>query len=319
MYMNTIQVPSRVLEEISLTKNVIKDKEFVYTLTPTGIPDLYEILKYDNNKAYYKTEYLSYLNIYDNTFNYYLANGRIITGDEIFEQIKKLKELLTDDLLALGKTLEPIDWEKTKQLALSSNEIEDTEQNKARRNLFIFDNIKNKFVRDETTNVIDTLNQYIENEFIAPGYNSKDYVAVILEIVLKLLINPKLSEQALNDLYELNTLRYDYKRSKEIDKVAINNEKAMHANELNIIVDFYKNFANQYEPQRQLYQFLRKNNVKNVNIILANDKKEHKLPVEQVYRLLNGYTVWESETNFDFKLDDVASISYRKKEIYQKN
>lgn len=321
--MYIFNVPKEVLNQISINQPVCKYDNRTYVLVPTGVNNVYEILRRMDNWVGVYADYINFKDC-EHTNHYLVKDGRIFTRDQVKKAITELKHLVINDLMSEGKKIK-FDWENIS----SENDLRNKD-NLATMDKYlnlsrVFDEIKSDYVFLRTESLNDALSKYIYDNIFTPEiYYDKNYESAIVNIALLWLSNQISTSTAIYQFYELyahvQIRMHNLTSHTQIDK---NDPKSIEPYRLKLIefvkfVNFVACFYNDMDPkiqeQKDLYQYLLDKEIKTVKVNLNN--KNYKMSVAAIIRLLRGIELPIESTIINF--DDIETITYRKKILYQK-
>lgn len=307
--MQAFNVPEEVPNQISINNPVCKYDNNTYVLVPTGVKNIYEILRRKDDWLVVYSNYINYTTC-EHTNHYLLKDGRIFTRNEIKNAIEELKHLLINDLINEAKKIK-FDWENIS----NENDLHDKEDlTTISRHLNlsrIFDETKYNYVFLKIESLDEALSKYINDNIFSPkNYYNTDYESAIINIALLWISNQISTNTAIYRFYELHTLIQLNERNQEL----IEQNRLRLIEDVKIILYFYADVDNNMKAQKNLYQYLLNNEIKTVKIKVKNQL--YKINTNEIIRLLRGIEVPIGLTIINF--DDIETITYRKKEIYQK-
>ena len=319
--MRDFNIPEEVFNQISINNPICKYDNYTYVLVPTGVKNIYEILK---RKDDWVVVYADYINFKDceHTNHYLIKDGRIFTREKVKKAITELKRLLINNLVNEAKKTK-FDWENISNENDLRNKENLTNIGKYLNLSRVFDEIKSDYVFLRTESLNDALSKYIyANIFTPENYYDKNYESAIVNIALLWLSNQISTSTAIYQFYELyahvQIRAHNLTSHTQIDK---NDPKSIEPYRLKLIefvkfvVYFYNNMDPNIQAQKDLYQYLLNKEIKTVKVNL-NNKEEYRMSVDAIVRLLRGIEVPIGATIITF--DDIESITYRNKIIYQK-
>lgn len=318
--MYDFNIPEEVFNQISINNPVCKYENRTYVLVPTGIKNIYEILRRMDD---WIITYADYINFKDcEHTNYYLAkDSRIFTRDEVKKAITELEHLLINDLVNEAKKTK-FDWESISSENDLRNKDDLATLGKYLNLSRLFDEIKSDYIFLRTKSLNDALSKYIyANIFTPENYYDKNYESAIVNIALLWLSNQISTSTAIYQFYKLyahvHIRAHNLSSRNQIDK---NDPKSIEPYRLKLIefvkfiVYFYSDIDPKIQAQKNLYQYLLDKEIKTVKVNLNNE--EYRMSVDAIVRLLRGIEVPIGSTIINF--DDIETITYRNKMIYQK-
>ena len=318
--MYNFNMPEEVFNQISINHPVCKYENRTYVLVPTGVKNIYEILRRIDD---WVISYADYINFKDceHTNHYVLKDGRIFTRDKVKKAINELEHLLINDLINEAKKAK-FDWENISDENDLHNKENLTDIGKYLNLSRAYDEIKSDYVFLRTKSLNDALSKYIyANIFTPENYYSKNYEYAIVNIALLWLSNQISTSTAIYQFYELyahvNIRDHNLSSRNQINK---NDSKSIEPYRLKLIefvkfvVYFYNDMDPKIQAQKDLYQYLLNKEIKTVKVNLNN--KKYRMSVDAIVRLLRGIEVPIGSTIINF--DDIDTITYRNKMIYQK-
>lgn len=318
--MYDFNIPEEVFNQISINNPVCKYENRTYVLVPTGIKNIYEILRRMDD---WIITYADYINFKDcEHTNYYLAkDSRIFTRDEVKKAITELEHLLINDLVNEAKKTK-FDWESISSENDLRNKDDLATLGKYLNLSRLFDEIKSDYVFLRTKSLNDALSKYIyANIFTPENYYDKNYESAIVNIALLWLSNQISTSTAIYQFYELyahvHIRAHNLSSRNQIDK---NDPKSIEPYRLKLIefvkfiVYFYSDIDPKIQAQKNLYQYLLDKEIKTVKVNLNN--KDYRMSVDAIIRLLRGIEVPIGSTIINF--DNIDTITYRNKTIYKK-
>lgn len=307
--MQDFNIPEEVLNQISINNPVCKYDNNTYVLVPTGVKNIYEILKRKDDWLVVYSNYINYTTC-EHTNHYLVNDGRIFTRNEIKNAIEELKHLLINDLINEAKKTK-FDWENIS----NENDLRDkkdlTEISKYFNLSRVFDETKYNYIFLKIESLNEALLKYINTNFFSRNnYYNTDYESAIINIALLWISNQISTSTAIYRFYELHTLIQLNESNQEL----IEQSRLRLIEDVKIILYFYADVDNNMKAQKNLYQYLLDNEIKTVKINLNNE--DYKMNVDTIIRLLRGIEVPLGSTIINF--DDIETITYRNKTIYQK-
>lgn len=307
--MQDFNIPEEILNQISINNPVCKYENRTYVLVPTGVKNIYEILRRKDDWLVVYSNYINYTTC-EHTNHYLVKDGRIFTRNEIKNAIEKLKHLLINDLINETKKTK-FDWENIS----NENDLRDkkdlTEISKYFSLSRVFDETKYNYIFLKIESLNEALSKYINtNIFSRNNYYNTDYESTIINIALLWISNQISTSTAIYRFYELHTLIQFNENNQEL----IEQSRLRLIEDVKIILYFYTDVDTKMKAQQNLYQYLLDNEIKTVNVKVNN--KNYKMNTSEIIRLLRGIDVPLDSTVINF--NDIESITYRKKILYQK-
>lgn len=307
--MRDFNIPEEVLNQISINNPICKYDNYTYVLVPTGVKNIYEILKRKDDWLVVYTDYINYTAC-EHTNHYLVKDGRIFTRNQVKNAIDELKHLLINDLVNKAKKIK-FDWENIS----NENDLRDkkdlTEIGKYLNLTRVFDETKYNYIFLRITSLDEALSKYINaNIFMPKNYYNTDYESAIINIALLWISNQISTSTAIYRFYELHTLIQFNENNQEL----IEQSRIKLIEEVKIILYFYTDVDTKMKAQKDLYQYLLNKEIKTVNVKFNNE--EYRMSVDAIVRLLRGIEVPIESTIINF--DDIETITYRKKILYQK-
>ena len=318
--MQDFNIPEEVFNQISINNPVCKYENRTYVLVPTGIKNIYEILRRMDD---WIITYADYINFKDceHTNHYLTKDDRIFTRNQVKKAISELEHLLINDLVNEAKKTK-FDWESISSETDLSNKNDLATLGKYLNLSRLFDEIKSDYIFLRTKSLNDALSKYIyANIFTPENYYDKNYESAIVNIALLWLSNQISTSTAIYQFYKLyahvHIRAHNLSSRNQIDK---NNPKSIEPYRLKFIefvkfiIYFYNDIDPKIQAQKNLYQYLLDNEIKTVKVNLNNE--EYRMSVDAIVRLLRGIEVPLGSTIINF--DEINTITYRNKTIYQK-
>lgn len=307
--MRDFNIPEDVFNQISINNPICKYDNYTYVLVPTGVKNIYEILKRKDDWLVVYSNYINYTTC-EHTNHYLVNDGRIFTRNEIKNAIEELKHLLINDLINEAKKTK-FDWENIS----NENDLRDkkdlTEISKYFNLSRVFDETKYNYIFLKIESLNEALLKYINTNFFSRNnYYNTDYESAIINIALLWISNQISTSTAIYRFYELHTLIQLNESNQEL----IEQSRLRLIEDVKIILYFYADVDNNMKAQKNLYQYLLDNEIKTVKINLNNE--DYKMNVDTIIRLLRGIEVPLGSTIINF--DNIETITYRNKTIYQK-
>lgn len=307
--MRDFNIPEDVLNQISINNPICKYDNYTYVLVPTGVKNIYEILRRKDDWLVVYADYINYTAC-EHTNHYLVKDGRTFTRNEVKKAIDELKHLLINDLINEAKKIK-FDWENIS----NENDLHDKEDlTTISRHLNlsrIFDETKYNYVFLKIESLDEALSKYINNNIFRPkNYYNTDYESAIINIALLWISNQISTNTAIYQFYELHTLIQFNENNQEL----IEQSRLRLIEDVKIILYFYADVDNNMKAQKNLYQYLLNNEIKTVKIKVKNQL--YKINTNEIIRLLRGIEIPLDSTVINF--DDIDTITYRNKMIYQK-
>lgn len=307
--MRDFNIPEDVFNQISINNPICKYDNYTYVLVPTGVKNIYEILRRKDDWLVVYADYINYTAC-EHTNHYLMKDGRTFTRNEVKNAIDELKHLLINDLINEAKKIK-FDWENIS----SENDLHDKEDlTTISRHLNlsrIFDETKYNYVFLKIESLDEALSKYINDNIFSPkNYYNTDYESAIINIALLWISNQISTNTAIYQFYELHTLIQFNENNQEL----IEQSRLRLIEDVKIILYFYADVDNNMKAQKNLYQYLLNNEIKTVKIKVKNQL--YKINTNEIIRLLRGIEIPLDSTVINF--DDIDTITYRNKMIYQK-
>lgn len=307
--MRDFNIPEDVLNQISINNPICKYDNYTYVLVPTGVKNIYEILRRKDDWLVVYADYINYTAC-EHTNHYLVKDGRTFTRNEVKKAIDELKHLLINDLINEAKKIK-FDWENIS----NENDLHDKEDlTTISRHLNlsrIFDETKYNYVFLKIESLNEALSKYINDNIFSPkNYYNTDYESAIINIALLWISNQISTNTAIYQFYELHTLIQFNENNQEL----IEQSRLRLIKDVKIILYFYADVDNNMKAQKNLYQYLLNNEIKTVKIKVKNQL--YKMNTNEIIRLLRGIEIPLDSTVINF--DDIDTITYRNKMIYQK-
>lgn len=304
--MYDFNIPEEVINQISINHPVCKYDNQTYILVPTGVSNVYEILIREDKWLRICTDYINYKTC-EHT-NHYLKDGRIFTRNDIKNAIEELRRLVINDLIIEAKKLN--NKISTENKLHNKNDL--VEKTTYCEQYQSFEETKYDYITSKTKSLDEALIKYINNQIFNPKkyYYSTDYESAIVNIALSWLSNQISTSTTINQFYDLNTLVQFNENNQEL----IEQSRLSLIEGVKIILSVYKDVDTKMKKQQNLYQYLFNNHIKTVNVKV--DNQDYKINTPDIIRLLRGIEVPLDSTIINF--DDIETITYRNKMIYQK-
>lgn len=307
--MRDFNVPEKVFNQISINNPVCKYDNYTYVLVPTGIKNIYEILRRKDDWLVVYADYINYTAC-EHTNHYLVKDGRSFTRNQIKNAIDELKHLLINDLINETKKTK-FDWENIS----NENDLRDKKDLTKISKYFnlsrVFDETKYNYIFLKIETLNEALSKYINtNIFSRNNYYNTDYESAIINIALLWISNQISTSTAIYRFYELHTLIQLNESNQEL----IEQSRLRLIEDVKIILYFYADVDNNMKAQKNLYQYLLNNEIKTVKIKVKNQL--YKINTNEIIRLLRGIEIPLDSTAINF--DDIDTITYRNKMIYQK-
>lgn len=307
--MRDFNIPEKVFNQISINNPVCKYDNYTYVLVPTGIKNIYEILRRKDDWLVVYADYINYTAC-EHTNHYLVKDGRSFTRNQIKNAIAELKRLLINDLVNEAKKIK-FDWENIS----NENDLHDKEDlTTISRHLNlsrIFDETKYNYVFLKIESLDEALSKYINDNIFSPkNYYNTDYESAIINIALLWISNQISTNTAIYQFYELHTLIQFNENNQEL----IEQSRLKLIKDVKIILYFYADVDNNMKAQKNLYRYLLNNEIKTVKIKVKNQL--YKINTNEIIRLLRGIEIPLDSTVINF--DDIDTITYRNKILYQK-
>lgn len=307
--MRDFNIPEKVFNQISINNPVCKYNNYTYVLVPTGIKNIYEILRRKDDWLVVYADYINYT-VCEHTNHYLVKDGRSFTRNQIKNAITELKRLLINDLVNKAKKLK-FDWENISNENNLRDKKDLTEIGKYLSLTRVFDETKYNYIFLRITSLDEALTKYVNaNIFMPKNYYNADYESAIINIALLWISNQISTSTAIYRFYELHTLIQFNESNQEL----IEQSRLRLTEGVKIILYFYTNTDTKMKAQQNLYQYLIDNEIKTVNVKVNN--KGYKINATEIIRLLRGIEIPLDSTTINF--DDIETITYRKKMIYRK-
>lgn len=307
--MRDFNIPEKVFNQISINNPVCKYDNYTYVLVPTGIKNIYEILRRKDDWLVVYADYINYTAC-EHTNHYLVKDGRSFTRNQIKNAIAELKRLLINDLVNEAKKIK-FDWESISK----ENELRNKENLATIAKYLnlsqIFDETKYNYIFLKINSLDEALTKYVNTNIFTPkNYYNADYESAIINIALLWISNQISTNTAIYQFYELHTLIQFNENNQEL----IEQSRLRLIEDVKIILYFYADVDNNMKAQKNLYQYLLNNEIKTVKIKVKNQL--YKINTNEIIRLLRGIEIPLDSTVINF--DDIDTITYRNKMIYQK-
>ena len=307
--MRDFNIPEKVFNQISINNPICKYDNYTYVLVPTGVKNIYEILKRKDDWLVVYADYINYTAC-EHTNHYLVKDGRIFTCNQVKNAIDELKHLLINDLVNKAKKIK-FDWENIS----NENDLRDkkdlTEIGKYLNSTRVFDETKYNYIFLRITSLDEALSKYINaNIFMPKNYYNTDYESAIINIALLWISNQISTSTAIYRFYELHTLIQFNESNQEL----IEQSRIKLIEGVKIILYFYTDVDSKMKAQQNLYQYLIDNEIKTVKIKVNN--RDYKINATEIIRLLHGIEIPLDSNTINF--DDIETITYRKKILYRK-
>lgn len=307
--MRDFNIPEEVLNQISINNPICKYDNYTYVLVPTGVKNIYEILRRKDDWLVVHADYINYTAC-EHTNHYLVKDGRIFTRNQVKNAIDELKRLLINDLVNTAKKIK-FDWENISNENNLRDKKDLTEIGKYLNSTRVFDETKYNYIFLRITSLDKALSKYINaNIFMPKNYYNTDYESAIINIALLWISNQISTSTAIYRFYELHTLIQFNENNQEL----IEQSRIKLIEGVKIILYFYTDVDTKMKAQKDLYQYLLNKEIKTVNVKVNN--RDYKINKTEIIRLLRGIEVPLDSTTINF--DDIETITYRKKMIYQK-
>lgn len=307
--MRDFNIPEKVFNQISINNPVCKYDNYTYVLVPTGIKNIYEILRRKDDWLVVYADYINYTDC-EHTNHYLVKDGRSFTRNQIKNAIAELKRLLINDLVNEAKKIK-FDWESISK----ENELRNKENLATIAKYLnlsqIFDETKYNYIFLKINSLDEALTKYVNTNIFTPkNYYNADYESAIINIALLWISNQISTSTAIYRFYELHTLIQFNESNQEL----IEQSRLRLTEVVKIILYFYTDVDSKMKAQQNLYQYLLDKEIKTVNVKVKNQL--YKINATEIIRLLRGIEIPLDSNTINF--DDIETITYRKKILYQK-
>ena len=165
-------IPEEVLAQLSSNNPICKHDCYTYILVPTGINNISEILRREDDWLDVQCDYINYTTC-EHMHCYKVKDGRVFKRDAVKNAISELKQLLTDDLIAEAKHVE-INWNEMPSKRKLYAEVNLTETEKAK----YFNRYYNleKTTDDYVFLRIKSLAKHWKNRLMRQSFDQKDTI-----------------------------------------------------------------------------------------------------------------------------------------------
>lgn len=280
--MRDFNIPEDVLNQISINNPVYKYDNYTYILVPTGVKDIYEILRREDDWLDVQCDYINYTTC-EQMHCYKVKDGRIFKRDAVKNAISELKKLLINDLIADAKHVE-INWnEMLSESELRSEEnLTKTEIAKYFNRYYRLEETTYDYVFLRTKSLAEALEKRVDESIFRPkAYYNKDYEYAIINIALLWISNQISTKTAIERLHKLSTIII----VSEVNAESVKNKRLQLVEAVKIILDFYNDIPKEIQAKKDLHQYLIEHEVKTVNVKTKN--REEKVRATAVIRTLN--------------------------------
>lgn len=243
--MRDFNIPEDVLNQISINNPICKYNNYTYVLVPTGVKNIYEILRRKDDWLVVYADYINYTAC-EHTNHYLVKDGRTFTRNEVKNAIDELKHLLINDLITEAKKTK-FDWKNIS----NENDLRDKKDLTTiirQSNLYpVFDETKYNYIFLKIESLDEALSKYINDNIFSPkNYYNTDYESAIINIALLWISNQISTSTAIYRFYELHTLIQLNESNQEL----IEQSRLRLIEDVKIILYFYADVDNNMKAKK---------------------------------------------------------------------